>query len=55
MTELRDYQKNDIAKIETALDAAMKVLYVLPTGGGKTVVASNIIQRASRPASVCSF
>ena len=47
MTELRDYQKNDIAKIETALDAAMKVLYVLPTGGGKTVVASNIIQRAS--------
>jgi len=47
VTDLRDYQTVDIARIEAALDAAMKVLYVLPTGGGKTVVATNIIQRAS--------
>jgi superfamily II DNA or RNA helicase len=46
MTELRDYQKDDTAKIEAALDAAMKVLYVLPTGAGKTVVAAAIVARA---------
>jgi DNA repair protein RadD len=46
MTELRDYQKDDTAKIEAALDAAMKVLYVLPTGAGKTVVAAAIVERA---------
>ena len=47
MTDLCDYQTDDIAKIEAALEAARKVLYVLPTGGGKTVVATNIIQSAS--------
>ena len=40
MTDLRPYQINDIARIDTALDAAIKALYVLPTGGGKTVVAA---------------
>jgi superfamily II DNA or RNA helicase len=40
MTDLRDYQVQAIAEIEQATD---KVLYVLPTGGGKTVVASQII------------
>jgi superfamily II DNA or RNA helicase len=46
MTELRDYQKDDTAKIEAALDAGAKVLYVLPTGAGKTVVAAAIVERA---------
>lgn len=45
MSELRDYQKDDIARINAALDAGIKVLYVLPTGGGKTVVAANIVER----------
>jgi DNA repair protein RadD len=45
--ELHPYQKDDVAKIGAALDAGIKVLYVLPTGGGKTIVAANIIQRAA--------
>jgi len=44
VTDLRDYQAQAIAEIEQATD---KVLYVLPTGGGKTVVASSIIERAA--------
>ena len=44
---LRDYQMADIAKIDAALDTDVKVLYVLPTGGGKTVVAASIIERAA--------
>jgi DNA repair protein RadD len=45
MTKLRDYQEDDTAKIEAALDAGAKVLYVLPTGAGKTVVAAAIVER----------
>jgi DNA repair protein RadD len=57
MTELRPYQIADIAAIEQQAIAApwsvrsidatapASVLYVLPTGGGKTVVASTIIRR----------
>jgi DNA repair protein RadD len=46
MTELRGYQEDDVAKIEAALDAGAKVLYVLPTGAGKTVVAAAIVEQA---------
>jgi superfamily II DNA or RNA helicase len=46
MTELRPYQQTAVDDIETALDKGEKVLYVLPTGGGKTVVLAKIIERA---------
>ena len=42
MIELRDYQNDAAAR----LDRAIKALYVLPTGGGKTIVATNLIERA---------
>jgi DNA repair protein RadD len=42
MTELRAYQIAAAAR----LDRATKALYVLPTGGGKTVVASRLIEQA---------
>ena len=42
MTELRDYQAEAVEKIEQA----NKALYVLPTGGGKTVIATSVIERA---------
>jgi superfamily II DNA or RNA helicase len=45
---LRDYQKADVADIETLLDEGKKVLYVLPTGGGKTIVLAEIIERADQ-------
>jgi DNA repair protein RadD len=46
VTELCPYQQTAVDDIETALDEGEKVLYVLPTGGGKTVVLANIIERA---------
>ena len=42
MSELRDYQIDAVER----LDRAIKALYVLPTGGGKTVVATSLIERA---------
>lgn len=45
-TTLRDYQKAAVDDIEAALDEGEKVLYVLPTGGGKTVILAKIIERA---------
>src|SRR6185312_4853117 len=42
VTDLRDYQ----AQAVDQLDTAIKALYVLPTGGGKTVIATSIIERA---------
>jgi DNA repair protein RadD len=42
MTELRGYQVDAVER----LDRAIKALYVLPTGGGKTVVATSLIERA---------
>jgi DNA repair protein RadD len=44
--DLWDYQAENIESIETALSAGDAPLYVLPTGGGKTVVAATIINRA---------
>ena len=43
MTDLRDYQVLAVDKLQTAGDRA---LYVLPTGGGKTVIATNAIERS---------
>ena len=42
MTELREYQLRDVERIEKANNP----LYVLPTGGGKTVVATSLTERA---------
>jgi DNA repair protein RadD len=38
MTQLRDYQLDDVAKLRDAFRQHRRVLYCLPTGGGKTVV-----------------
>jgi DNA repair protein RadD len=47
ITALRDYQERGIADIRAAYAAgAQSVLYVLPTGGGKTVVFSFIARAA---------
>ena len=47
--ELRPYQQHDVERIEAALQKHRRVLYKLPTGGGKTVVISNIaVKRARR-------
>src|SRR6185436_8769773 len=42
MTDLREYQALAVDRLDTAI----KALYVLPTGGGKTVVATSVIERA---------
>lgn len=42
MTDLRLYQARDIERVEQARNP----LYVLPTGGGKTVVANSLTERA---------
>lgn len=41
--KLRDYQKSDIERIESAWTEYNSILYQLPTGGGKSVVLSKII------------
>lgn len=42
--KLRDYQVNDVESIENAFTEFRSVLYQLPTGGGKSVIFSKIIQ-----------
>lgn len=50
---LRDYQTGDIARIQGIWARGVdNVLYVLPTGGGKTVTLSEIIRRHAGPAIV---
>jgi superfamily II DNA or RNA helicase len=39
MTDLRGYQTQAVEQ----LDRATRALYTLPTGGGKTVVATNLL------------
>lgn len=47
MLELRDYQRTNVTEIRTAFRQHRRVLYVLPTGGGKTVVFAYITSRAA--------
>ena len=42
---LRDYQFRDINKIMTRLAPGRRVMYQLPTGGGKTAVATEVARR----------
>jgi len=46
MIQLRDYQQESIEKIREALKTSRKVLFVLPTGGGKTIVTAFMMMRA---------
>lgn len=46
MIELRDYQAAAVHGIRGAMAVNRRVLFVLPTGGGKTVVFSYIAQQA---------
>lgn len=47
MTHLRDYQQNDIERLRAAVGRGSRSpLYQLPTGGGKTAVAGDLIRRA---------
>ena len=49
--DLRPYQKTAITDIERALAVEKAaLLYVLPTGAGKTVIAAEIIRRAAEEA-----
>jgi superfamily II DNA or RNA helicase len=46
--ELRDYQSEAVQRIRSAFQARRRsVLFVLPTGGGKTVVFSHIAEQAA--------
>jgi superfamily II DNA or RNA helicase len=35
--QLRDYQERDVERLREAMRATARVLYVAPTGSGKTV------------------
>ena len=47
VVELRDYQKDLLMRVEQALevDAQARVIMQLPTGGGKTVIAGDLLKR----------
>ncbi len=47
MPELRDYQEDILRRVEAALDAfaGARVMMQLPTGGGKTVIAGELLKR----------
>jgi superfamily II DNA or RNA helicase len=51
--KLRDYQQHGVTEIHAAWQSVNNVMFVLPTGGGKTVVMSNIINNESTP--VCAI
>lgn len=44
--QLRDYQSKSVADIETAFETNKRVLYVLPTGGGKGALIGEMTRRA---------
>lgn len=46
MITLRDYQQNDVDAIRLAFKSNNRVLYQLPTGGGKGTIAAYISQNA---------
>ena len=46
--KLRDYQQNVINEYEQKIAAGIyRIIIVAPTGAGKTVIAAEIIRRAS--------
>ena len=47
MLTLRDYQHDGVARISDAMRESRRVLYTLPTGGGKTVIFCHIAQQAA--------
>jgi DNA repair protein RadD len=48
MIDLRPYQHDVIAELESVIAAGkFRIIIPLPTGGGKTVIASNIIKNAT--------
>jgi len=49
IVQLRNYQKQDIDRILLSLKNNTNCLYVLPTGGGKTVVKSHTIIEFDKP------
>lgn len=56
MIPLRDYQEEGVERVRDAMRAGWRqILFVLATGGGKTVVAAAIIARALARASRCLF
>jgi CRISPR/Cas system-associated endonuclease/helicase Cas3 len=48
--ELRDYQERDLGRLREAMRSTRRVLYVAPTGSGKTVLFAAIAQGAAAPA-----
>lgn len=53
--KLRDYQQKIIDETRAALRRVRRVLIQLPTGGGKTVVASFIVQSAEKKGKTVAF
>lgn len=47
MSTLRAYQQHDVERITESMRRTRRVLYVLPTGGGKTTVFTHIGQKAA--------
>ena len=47
MAELRDYQITAVAELRDAISTHRTAVYVLPTGGGKTVVAAELARLAA--------
>ena len=43
MTELRQYQRDAVANMLTAIERGQNSLLVAPTGSGKTVVAGEVV------------
>jgi superfamily II DNA or RNA helicase len=44
---LRDYQERDVARLRAAMRTSRRVLYVAPTGSGKTVLFAHIAEGAA--------
>ena len=47
MAELRDYQITAVAELRAAITTHRTAVYVLPTGGGKTIVAAELARLAA--------
>jgi superfamily II DNA or RNA helicase len=45
--KLWDYQERDVERLRSAMRATRRVLYVAPTGSGKTVLFAHIAEGAA--------